>query len=85
MINLEIMTDYNHHTGFVDKVDRMANSYSISCQAWKWGKIYFFISSIWPFWTATSFFHLVGRKFNIEIFDSPFWETCWLWLDKNNG
>lgn len=35
------MTDYNHHIGYVDKVDRMANIYSISCQAWKWGKICF--------------------------------------------
>jgi hypothetical protein len=35
------MMDYNHHIGYVDKVDRMANSYSISCQAWKCEKICF--------------------------------------------
>jgi hypothetical protein len=27
---------YNRHMGYADKSDRMSNSYSISCQTWKW-------------------------------------------------
>jgi len=27
-INTQIVMDYNHHMGYVDKGDRMANSYS---------------------------------------------------------
>jgi len=30
--------DYNHHMGYVDKSDRMANSYSISLRTFKWTK-----------------------------------------------
>jgi hypothetical protein len=32
----ENLEDYNHHMGYVDKGDRMANSYSISHQTRKW-------------------------------------------------
>jgi len=32
----------DHHMGYVDKGDRMANSYSISCRAWKWMNKLFF-------------------------------------------
>jgi len=35
-IKLQIVADYNRHMGYVDKGDRMANSYSISCRTWKW-------------------------------------------------
>jgi len=41
-IKLQIVMDYNHHTGYVDKIDRMANSYSISCHTFKWTKKLFF-------------------------------------------
>ena len=34
----QIMMDYNHHMGYVDKGDRMANSYSISLRTFKWMK-----------------------------------------------
>jgi hypothetical protein len=37
-----IMEDYNRHMGYVDKSDRMANSYSISRRTWKWTKKLFF-------------------------------------------
>jgi hypothetical protein len=37
-----IVGDYNRHMGHVDKLDRMANSYSISRQTWKWTKKLFF-------------------------------------------
>jgi hypothetical protein len=35
MIKPEIMADCNCHMDYVDGGDRMANSYSISCQTWK--------------------------------------------------
>ena len=31
---LLIVADYNHHMVYVDKRDKMANSYSISCRTW---------------------------------------------------
>jgi len=37
-IKLQILMDYNHHMGYVDKGDRMANSYSISRRTFKWTK-----------------------------------------------
>jgi hypothetical protein len=41
-IKLQIVVDYNHHMGYVDKGDRMANSYSINHHTWKWTKKLFF-------------------------------------------
>jgi len=41
-IKLQIVTDYYHHTGYVDKGDRMANSYSISWHTFKWTEKLFF-------------------------------------------
>jgi len=38
VIKPKIVADYNYHLGYVDKGNRMANSYSISCQTWKWIK-----------------------------------------------
>ena len=38
MIKPKIMADCNHHMDYVDKDDRMANSYSINCWTWKWMK-----------------------------------------------
>jgi hypothetical protein len=37
-----IVADYNAHMGYVDKADRMANSYSISRRTWKWTNKLFF-------------------------------------------
>jgi hypothetical protein len=34
--------DYNAHMGFVDKSDRMVNSYGIARRTWKWTKKLFF-------------------------------------------
>jgi len=34
----QIMMDYNHHMGYVDNGDRMANSYSIRRRTFKWTK-----------------------------------------------
>jgi hypothetical protein len=41
-IKPEIVTDYSHHMGYVDKGDRMANSYSICHRTLKWTKKPFF-------------------------------------------
>ena len=41
-IKPQIVVDYNNHMGYVDKGDRMANSYSISRRTFKWTKKLFF-------------------------------------------
>ena len=41
-IKQQILMDCNHRMGFVDKSDRMANSYSISWRTFKWTKKLFF-------------------------------------------
>ena len=41
-IKPENVEDYNRHMCYVDKGDRMTNSYSISCRIWKWTKKLFF-------------------------------------------
>jgi len=41
-IKLQTMAEYNHQMGYVDKGDRMANSYSINCCTCKWTKKLFF-------------------------------------------
>jgi hypothetical protein len=33
-----VIEDYNTHMGYVDKSDRMANSYGIATKTWKWTK-----------------------------------------------
>ena len=34
----QVVADYNRHMGYVDKGDRMANSYSNNRLTWKWTK-----------------------------------------------
>lgn len=41
-IKPQVIEDYNKHMGYVDKADRMANSYGISRRTWKWTKKLFF-------------------------------------------
>ena len=41
-IKPQIVTEYNRHIGYVNKGDRMANSYSISRRTFKWTKKLFF-------------------------------------------
>jgi len=41
-IKPQIVVHYNPHMGYVDKGDRMANSYSINRHTWKWTKKLFF-------------------------------------------
>jgi hypothetical protein len=37
-IKPQIVADYNRHMGYVDKGDRMTNSYSTDRRTWKWTK-----------------------------------------------
>ncbi|PNF34414.1 hypothetical protein B7P43_G13948 [Cryptotermes secundus] len=41
-IKPHVIEDYNAHMGFVDKSDRMVNSYGIARRTWKWTKKLFF-------------------------------------------
>jgi len=41
-IELRLVEDYNAYMGFVDKSDRMFNSYGIARRTWKWTKKLFF-------------------------------------------
>jgi hypothetical protein len=70
-----IEADYNRHMGYVDKGDRMVNSYSISRRTYKWTKKLFFHLldlTILNSYKVTIFFpHVVGRNFHTNIFDSP--------------
>jgi len=69
-IKLQIVMDYKHHMGCVDKGDRKANSYSISWRTLKWTKNCSFMFYTWPFSVASFFIPRVGvRKFHIEIFN----------------
>jgi len=64
--------DYNHHMDYVEKSDRMANSYSISFSTFKWTKKLSLTCWTWTFSTATFFILHVGvRKCHIEFFVIP--------------
>ena len=41
-IKTRVVEDYNAYMGFVDKSDRMVNSYGIARRTWKWTKKLFF-------------------------------------------
>ena len=41
-IRPRVVEDYNAYMGFVDKSDRMVNSYGTACRTWKWTKKPFF-------------------------------------------
>jgi hypothetical protein len=41
-VRSHVIEDYNAHMGFVDKSDRMVNSYGIAWRTWKWTKKLFF-------------------------------------------
>jgi hypothetical protein len=60
------------YMGYVDKGDRMANSYFISRRTFKWTKKLFFHLLDLAISTATFFIPCVGvRKCHIEIFNLP--------------
>ena len=71
-IKPQIVADYNCHMGYVDKGDRMANSYSINCRTWKRTKKLFFHLSDLAILNSNILFSSMGGK---EILQSDFWDT----------
>ena len=68
-IKPQIVADYNHHMGYVDKGDRMANSYSINRCTWKWTKKLFFRLFDLAILNSYILFSSCGvRKFRIGLF-----------------
>jgi len=70
--------------GYVDKGDRMANSYSINCRTWKWTKKIFF--HLFDLSILNSYIHFSSlgvRKFHIAIFGTFYWGNYWHTLDMN--
>jgi hypothetical protein len=41
-IKPRVVEDNNAYMGYVDKSDRMVNSYGIACRTWKWTRNCFF-------------------------------------------
>jgi len=71
-IKPQIVMDYNHHMGYVDKGDRMANNYSISQRTFKWTKKLFFrLLDLAILNSYILHFSCGVRKFHTEIFDIP--------------
>jgi len=71
-IKPQIVADYNCHIGYVDKGDRMANSYSINHRAWKWTKKLFFHLFDLAILNSYILFSSVGGK---KISNSDFQNT----------
>ena len=68
-IKPQIVADYNRHMGYVDKGDRMANSYSINCRTWKWTKKFFFhLFDLAILKSYILFSSLVGKKISHSDF-----------------
>jgi len=71
-IKLQIVADYNHHMSYVDKGDRMVNSYSINCCTWKWTKKLFFHLFDQAILNSYILFSSLGGK---KLSHSDFWNT----------
>jgi len=83
-IKPQIVADYNSHMGYVDKGDRMANSYSINRRTWKWTKKLFFHLFDLAILNSYILFSSLGvRKFRIAIFGTPYLGIYWHTLDMN--
>lgn len=75
VIKPENVEDYNRHMTYVDKGDRMANSYSISCRIWKWTKSRFpSVQSDYFEQLHPSFFMWWGENFTQRFLTPPFEE-----------
>jgi hypothetical protein len=81
-IKPQIVADYNCHMGYVDKGDRMANSYSTNRRTWKWTKKLFFHLFDLAILNSCILFSSLG-KFRIAIFGTPYWGIYWHRLDMN--
>jgi len=70
--------------GYVDKGDRMANSYSINRRTWKWTKKLFLLLFDLSSLNSYILFSSLGvRKFLIAIFRTSYWGNYWHKLDMN--
>ena len=83
-IKRQIVADYNRHMSYIDKGDRMANSYSINRLTWKWTKKLFFHHFDLAILNSYVLFSALGvRKFRIAIFGKPYWGIYLRTLDTN--
>ena len=80
-IELQIVMDYIHHMGYMDKCDRMAVHYSIGCRTFKWTKKLFFVCYTWPFSIATFLLLVWGLENFTQRFSfyphEEYAGTCW--------
>ena len=68
-IKLQIVVDYNHHMGYVDKGDRMAKTYSINHCTWKWTKkLFFHLFDLAILNSYILFSSLGGKKISLRDF-----------------
>jgi hypothetical protein len=71
-IQPHIVERHNHHIVYVDKGDRMASSYSISCHTWKWTKkLFFYLLDMSILKSYIFLCCVVERKSHIENFGLP--------------
>jgi hypothetical protein len=63
-----VTEDYNAHMGFVDKSDRMINSYGIAQRTWKWTKKLFLHLLDMTILNAYLLHKLCGGKMTHKIF-----------------
>jgi hypothetical protein len=70
-----------YHMGYMDKGDRMANSYSICHQTMKWTeKLFYDLLDLAILKSCIYYYYLGGGglwKLHIKIFDSSLWGICW--------
>ena len=85
MIKPDIMASCNRHMEYVDKGNRMADSYSVSCQTWKCMRgLFSYLFSLAILNSCILLSSCGGKKIS-HMLESPFCGTCWQWLDKNSS
>ena len=67
-IKPRVAEDYNAYMGFVDKSDRMVNSYGIAHRTYKWTKKLFFHLTDMTILNAFLIHKLCGGKMNAQNF-----------------
>ena len=67
-IKSRVVEDYNAYMGFVDKSDRMVNSYGIARRTWKWTKKLFFHLTDMTILNAFLIHKSCGGKMTHKIF-----------------
>jgi len=83
-IKPQIVMDYLDLMGYVDKGDRMANSYSTGRRTFKWTKKLFFHLLDLSILNSYILHSSCGvRRFHIEIFDLHSLGICWHMLEQN--